>query len=425
MFASTFKELLVFLRKPKEHIAQSEPTKSKIKLLFTAYLIFLLPVMLSSSFFLLAEHFEVINGEDHKLIDMLGDTPVAVTLFLVAVMAPIWEELIFRLPLRWERAYLFQIFLSPLRLGGKAVYQNGLQGFHTWWQKKYPYVFYFTVFAFGLIHVANFKAEGPFWQLILWAPLLVMPQILLGGLLGFIRLRLGFWWSVLLHGSHNLLFVSIALLAPAEAGVHQTENYRLTYEWISPEQLSTSVNNQIEPNEVSFEQISVDDLFRFLITNDSSRYQAIDSIGQKMLKLDFKPKVPTLDLKRLLVQALDEHLDLSLERTEQAIDLFEITIGDESKLAAYEQGPEAGAQINISPDSLVFKYINLKKITASLQEQHWDNILRYVGDDYNLYEIRLPNSDFEQLGAHLAEPYGLNIKGPKEDSIWVYTLQLE
>ncbi len=423
MFASTFKELLAFLRKPKEHIAQSEPTKSKIKLLFTAYLIFLLPVMLSSSFFLLAEHFEVINGEDHKLIDMLGDTPVAVTLFLVAVMAPIWEELIFRLPLRWERAYLFQIFLSPLRLGGKATYQNGVQGFHTWWQKNYTYVFYFTVFAFGLIHVANFKAEGPIWQLMLWAPLLVMPQILLGSLLGFIRLRLGFWWAVLLHGSHNLLFVSIALLAPAEAGVHQTENYRLTYEWISADQLSTNVNNQIEPNEVSFEQISVDDLFRFLITNDSSRYQATDTTGQKMLKLDFKPKVSTLDLKRLLVQALEEHLDLSLERTKQPIDLFEVTIGDESKLVAYEQGPEAGSQIQISPDSLIFQYTNLKKITASLQEQHWGNKLRYAGDDYNLYEIRLLNLDFEELQKELSGRYGLKISGPKVDSVWMYRLK--
>lgn len=215
MFRSTFKELLAFFKSPQEDIAKAASNPSKLKVLAAAYLLFLLPVFLSTSFFMLAQYFGVIEEDDHKLIDMLGEAPVALTLFLVAVMAPLWEELIFRMPLRWERAYIFKLFLLPVRLGGKETYRTALEQIQPWWRKHYTYVFYFTVFAFGLIHVANFQSKSPLWQLLLWGPFLVLPQILLGGLLGFIRLRLGFWWAVLLHAGHNFIFVGIALLAQA------------------------------------------------------------------------------------------------------------------------------------------------------------------------------------------------------------------
>lgn len=427
MFSNTLKELLTFFRSPQENIAQAASQKSKIKTLVSAYLIFLLPVLLSTSFFILAQHFGVINEDDHKLIDMLGEAPVALTLFLVVVMAPLWEELIFRLPLRWERAYIFQIFLSPLRLGGKVVYENALQSFHAWWQKKYAFVFYFTVLAFGFIHIANFQSQSPLWKLLIWAPVLVLPQILLGGLLGFIRLRLGFWWSVLLHASHNFIFVGMALLAQvaetANMEVHQTDNYRLAYQWYDAGEAPERTNNQIKPREVIFEKISVDDLFRFLVNNDSSRYQSTDSTGEKLLKLEFRTKVSTLDLKRLLVQALEEHTDLKLERSRQSIDAYEVIVENPDKLASYEQGPEEGSQINVSPDSLIYKYTNLKKITANIQKQHWDRVLRYAGDDYNLYEIRLANTAFDELEDKLSERYGLLISEPRVDTILTYSLK--
>lgn len=428
MFSNTLKELLTFFRSPKENIAKTESSKAKIKVLFSAYLIFLLPVLLSTSFLLIAQHFGVVNDEDHKLIAMLEDTPAAILLFLVVIMAPLWEELFFRLPLRWERAYIFKLFLLPMRLGGKEAYQRTLQQAHPLWQRNYTYIFYFTVLFFGLIHVANFTTQGPMWQLLLCAPLLVVPQLLLGSLLGFIRLRLGFWWGVLLHALHNLIFVGMALLAQEELTknqeIHQTDQYKLTYQWYDAGEAPLKANNQIKDKEVSFEKISVNDLFRFLITNDSSRYEATnDSLGSRLLKLEFEKKRVSLDLKRLLQQALKEHLDLTSEPSRQPMELYELSIADTSKLVPYKQQPKEGSQINQSPDSLIFKYTNLKNVTASLQKQHWDRVLRYADDDYNLYEIRLANADFEQLEQDLSERYGIKISGPKVDSIWIYRLQ--
>ncbi|MEM6377289.1 MAG: CPBP family intramembrane glutamic endopeptidase [Bacteroidota bacterium] len=215
MFSSTLQELLTFFRNPQEHISKSEPLSAKVKTLVTTYLIFLVPVFLSTSFFILAEYLGVVSEDDHKLTDMLGDTHIAVIFLLVVLMAPFWEELFFRLPLKWNRAYIFKLLLSPFYLGGKKAYQRRLAQFYLWWKKHYGVIFYFTVVAFGLIHIANFRDLGSIWQVLLWGPLLVMPQLVLGCLLGFIRLRLGFWWAVALHATHNFIFVGIALLAQA------------------------------------------------------------------------------------------------------------------------------------------------------------------------------------------------------------------
>ena len=427
MFKITYTALKTFFRRPQEQMAPLAASSTKIKIFLATYLIFLLPTILSSAGTMLAARFGGIDTEDHKLLDMLDSMPAAVILLSVVVMAPLFEELIFRLPLRWERAYIFKIFLLPVRLGGKETYQMVLQQVHGWWQRHYSYVFYFTVVAFGLIHLVNFRTQLPFWKLLLWGPFLVLPQLILGAMLGFIRLKLGFWWSVLLHAVHNLIFVGIALLAvtaeTANLEIHQTDNYRLAYQWYEAEERPEKVNNQITDTELSYERICVDDLFRYLVTNDSSRYESTDTLGERFLKLEFKMKHQSLDQKRLLMQALAEHLDLKLEKSHQAMELYELYVEDSTKLASNQQEPLEGSQINQSLDSLTFEYTNLKKITRHLQQNHWDRILRYADDDYDLYEVRLANTDFDELKKELLNQYGLGIRGPQVDSIWMYRLQ--
>ncbi|ABW25758.1 hypothetical protein AM1_0712 [Acaryochloris marina MBIC11017] len=71
-------------------------------------------------------------------------------------------------------------------------------------------MFYGLALAFGLIHVSNFTSLGV--QALLLAPLLVLPQIVIGVFLGFIRLQYGFWWAVLTHGFHNACAITPLLL---------------------------------------------------------------------------------------------------------------------------------------------------------------------------------------------------------------------
>lgn len=103
-------------------------------------------------------------------------------LALGVVIAPILEELLFRGPLVFFRD-------KP---------------------RIFPYAYYLSVLAFGFMHLMNFEARPLVWIL---APLWVGPQLVLGVFLGYIRVRMGLQWSILLHASHNfVLMAPFALL---------------------------------------------------------------------------------------------------------------------------------------------------------------------------------------------------------------------
>ena len=49
-------------------------------------------------------------------------------------------------------------------------------------------------------------------------PLLVLPQGLIGVVLGYTRVRMGLRWSMLLHASYNGTVLGLAALASISAG---------------------------------------------------------------------------------------------------------------------------------------------------------------------------------------------------------------
>ncbi|RYF49963.1 MAG: CPBP family intramembrane metalloprotease, partial [Cytophagaceae bacterium] len=73
-----------------------------------------------------------------------------------------------------------------------------------------PVLLVITSVGFGLIHIFNFH---PFYgELFFLYPIYVLPQIVMGFILGITRLRLGLIWSILLHILSNGLLVWHKLL---------------------------------------------------------------------------------------------------------------------------------------------------------------------------------------------------------------------
>ncbi|WP_435264277.1 CPBP family glutamic-type intramembrane protease [Tenacibaculum sp. nBUS_03] len=60
---------------------------------------------------------------------------------------------------------------------------------------------------FGLVHITNYTLTT---NVILLTPFLIAPQTILGGYLGFIRVRFGLHWSILLHACYNAFFMTMA-----------------------------------------------------------------------------------------------------------------------------------------------------------------------------------------------------------------------
>ena len=116
---------------------------------------------------------ELFEGENHSTFDIL--------LFAV-VYAPILEELIFRAPLT--------LFKNPA---------------------YFKYAFYVFALLFGYMHIFNYQDLNS--NIILFSPILVAPQVVVGLYLGFIRIKFGLQWSIALHALFNGILMSLFILA--------------------------------------------------------------------------------------------------------------------------------------------------------------------------------------------------------------------
>jgi len=163
----------------------------------------------------------VTKGDNILFEDIFSKQSVWSVLFLVAVLAPIAEEIIFRLPLRPAvlsisiPASIAIIYLLGFFNAGSAIISVvlfSLLGLNIYFAARRlksslinqlyvrfsRLIFYLLAILFGAIHISNYDSRV--WILM---PLLVLPQCVLGLLLGFVRIQYGLGWAMLIHAFHN------------------------------------------------------------------------------------------------------------------------------------------------------------------------------------------------------------------------------
>ncbi len=183
------KEFIQFVKKPTEFFSEKLSSWEKLKMVVTLLLfeyLFIFAVVYPIE--LLIDKYVITTKES------LEDWGVVSIVLGLIVFAPLFEEFIFRLPLRYSRNYIFQLF-------GKRMQQ--------FWEKHYAFFFYAFAIAFGLIHIFNYSNTEVLFYCI--APLVVISQISGGVILGYIRLKAGFFWGVLYHGLFNGIVFIIGL----------------------------------------------------------------------------------------------------------------------------------------------------------------------------------------------------------------------
>jgi hypothetical protein len=173
------KEILYFLKNPVYQVDENTNPKYRFDvfknlLLYSLLISFVLGVLLA----LLENGFDLDFGP-HAMDTFLSKYPPLFLLFVAVLLAPLIEEIFFRGPL---------------------IFFKGHHGF--------PYVFYLITVIFGFVHLTNFGLNT---TIILLSPLLVAPQLCVGLLLGFIRVRFGLLWSIGLHACYNLILIGPVL----------------------------------------------------------------------------------------------------------------------------------------------------------------------------------------------------------------------
>jgi len=149
--------------------------------------------------------------------------------FLVVILGPLVEELIFRLILVPKRRNIAIItFVFSFLIMNKTYYLieidwlllmslavSGLLSFlvfnllkrkpeiETAIGKRQKIITMVSVVLFGLLHIVNI--ENLHWELALFYPVYVLPQMILGYVSSVQRLKLGFVWGLLFHSMINLM----------------------------------------------------------------------------------------------------------------------------------------------------------------------------------------------------------------------------
>ena len=157
------------------------------------------------------------------------------------VLAPLIEELVFRSWLGARRASVWGLpvlaaVLTVLSLsasktsGGMALPAGLVVGFLATAvvvrarsmaegdvavvrERVFPAVFWLTAVLFALIHIMNF-GDGLSGPLLLLG---VLPQLVVGLVLGYVRMRFGLAPAIFFHGAYNALFLTLGLLAMSVA----------------------------------------------------------------------------------------------------------------------------------------------------------------------------------------------------------------
>lgn len=154
----------------------------------------------------------------------------------VVIGAPVFEELAFRGWLSGKPGHVIALLLIGAGAAGFGVIHASApligmlimaaaligaaaalvtlrnRGPMAWYARQFPGFFWFATLSFALVHLANFDADEAGGSLAILLPL-VLPQFILGSMLGYVRVRIGLWAAILLHAAHNATAVSLAALS--------------------------------------------------------------------------------------------------------------------------------------------------------------------------------------------------------------------
>ena len=183
--------------------------------------------------------YNVIGVEEsaHKLDDLLDQMSLWKIFILAVIIAPIFEEILFRYYLT-KPVLIFIAIPTIIALGSLIMYSTGLlnlfafilflivsslsllllfwksvnliEHLKIWYQDKFAYVFYLSAVLFAFIHIYNFHDMMPWY----YTPILVFPQFFIGLYLGYLRVRNGLSYSILVHAINNA--IPMILLAVGE-----------------------------------------------------------------------------------------------------------------------------------------------------------------------------------------------------------------
>jgi hypothetical protein len=211
-------------------LSTHRPFKDKLLLLLKVYGIVFASMFLSAPLLVMADYLvthvlhykSVIADYEKTMQDVMHRLGRFKTIAYICVLGPLLEETVFRLSLTLKRqliaitiAFALFFFMNMIPgfkglnsyvnwsirlaavIAGYLLFIKILPQNITLQKRTHTRVIIASILVFGLMHISNFSPLH--WQIIYLYPIFVIPQLLMGWALTYIRFKNGFFWGVALH----------------------------------------------------------------------------------------------------------------------------------------------------------------------------------------------------------------------------------
>ena len=154
---------------------------------------------------------------------------------IVVILGPLLEETLFRLNLKITKLNMTAFLAVLLILITKVCFFSGmrlyfylssiplfflvyytislfnfpLEGIATFLESKFKYIFHLSAIIFGMIHLSNY--ETIYWWMIIIIPIITAPYISMGYIFGYVRMKYGFLYGLLMHSTINFIFAFMVM----------------------------------------------------------------------------------------------------------------------------------------------------------------------------------------------------------------------
>ncbi len=410
-----FKNFIAFLKNPTEQ-KETEPTfLERLKTVF-AFIIIELPVLLVLIAIISGlEHLKWINTENHSIEEMMKTIPIQLFFILAVFIIPFFEELIFRLYLRYKDNAIIQIILGFASFGGNNTRRKTDEKLQYFWTKYYATVFFFSAVLFGFIHIFNFPLT---LNVILLSPLLVAPQIMMGLITGFLRVKHGFLSGYMMHAIHNAIFMGISIFGMNSMLINVDENtpkYSIKIEQNKDTFSDTDYKNYVDS--LAYTNTTIKPLLAYVLQTSEQLIDVNDSLEtKKRYNFHFKNKTKdTLQTKKLVIEQLKKHLGFTIIKKNIEKESWNMRIVNPTLLAkSLATDPKITNATTISSKEIRIENGPLAALAYSISNHKKILFNDQTPNTKNKYNITLNSQSFDMMIQQLESQYGLKVVKNKE-----------
>jgi membrane protease YdiL (CAAX protease family) len=421
----TYKDFSTFLKRPADKPDPIQTRQQKVKRLFSLLAIDI-PIMgVLMAIVYAIEKFGLINTDKHKMVMLLQQLPIWWIILFGVVIMPIIEELVFRLYLRFKHNYLARLIILLAFLTGKQnkiIVETQLKNF---WVNKFRAIFYFSAIIFSIVHLANFEYSI---NILLFSPILIAPQFIMGLFLGYLRVRYNLILGILLHALHNAIFLIIPIIFMSGAVEKlnvKTNSYSLKIEEHTLKQMN--VSSTFGTDTINFNGTSLKSIIAYLLEKDEKLIDfSSNQMADKRISLSFKKySKDSSNDKKTILKHLSQVYNFKLESNKVFQLIWEIDLQDSAKLLKHKSNTLGNSSIT----SMSLKEIKIENADlAQLAKDLTSNYNRFITNKADIkgkFDFAIPKKDSNELENLLRSQYGLSLKRNDKELEYTYINFLE